>query len=217
MAFDSTRDQPLAVCLSALAGYLDAVGYLWLGGVFISFMSGNSTQLGVALSEMSWAQAGLAAGIIALFVVGVMGATILRAFVRRGRRAVLGTVTVLLAASGVLQGAGHTTWAIVAATLAMGAENTTFEHDGEVSVGLTYMTGTLVTMAQHLANALLGGPRFGWAPNLVRWAGLVAGAVAGAVAFHLAGLAAIWLAAAAAAGLTVAAFIQREGEPGCPR
>ena len=198
----------MAVCLSALAGYVDAIGYLWLGGIFISFMSGNSTQLGVALSELNWPEAGLAVGIVALFVVGVMGATFLRSYVRRGRLAVLTAVTLLLAASGLLQGTGHAALAITAATLAMGAENTTFEHDGEVSVGLTYMTGTLVKMAQHLASAFMGGPRFGWVPNLVRWIGLVFGAIAGALAFHRVGLDAIWFAAAAAAGLTIVAFVQ---------
>jgi uncharacterized membrane protein YoaK (UPF0700 family) len=91
----------------------------------------------------------------------------------------------------------------------MGAENTIFEHNGEVSIGLTYMTGTLVKMSQHLATALLGGPRFEWVPNFVRWLGLVAGAVAGGAAFHRVSLDAIWLAALVAAGFTVVTFIQR--------
>ncbi len=38
----------LAACLSALAGFVDAVGFMYLGGYFISFMSGNSTRLSVA-------------------------------------------------------------------------------------------------------------------------------------------------------------------------
>jgi uncharacterized membrane protein YoaK (UPF0700 family) len=208
MAFEHERDQPLAICLSALAGYVDAIGYLWLGGTFIAFMSGNSTQLGVELSGLNWLRAAIPFAIIALFVLGVVGATILRRNVRRGRPAVLALVSALLGAGGLLQSTGHTDLAITAATLAMGAENTVFEHDGEVSVGLTYMTGTLVKMSQHLATALLGGPRLDWVPNFVRWLGLVAGAIAGGVAFHLVSLNAIWLAALVAAGLTVASFIQ---------
>lgn len=31
----------MAACLSALAGYVDAIGFIKLGGFFISFMSGN--------------------------------------------------------------------------------------------------------------------------------------------------------------------------------
>jgi uncharacterized membrane protein YoaK (UPF0700 family) len=40
----------LAFCLSALAGCVDAIGFLELGGHFVSFMSGNSTRLSVSLA-----------------------------------------------------------------------------------------------------------------------------------------------------------------------
>ena len=43
----------LAACLAALAGYVDAIGFLKLGGLFVSFMSGNSTRLAVGLAELS--------------------------------------------------------------------------------------------------------------------------------------------------------------------
>ena len=45
---DSRRNVALACALSALAGYVDGIGYLHLGGLFVSFMSGNSTRMGVA-------------------------------------------------------------------------------------------------------------------------------------------------------------------------
>jgi uncharacterized membrane protein YoaK (UPF0700 family) len=35
----------------ALAGYADGIGYLYLGSLFVSFMSGNSTRMGVSLAE----------------------------------------------------------------------------------------------------------------------------------------------------------------------
>ncbi|MEP7350780.1 MAG: hypothetical protein ABI668_12645 [Sphingorhabdus sp.] len=40
----------------------------------------------------------------------------------------------------------------------MGAENAVFEHDGEMHIGLTYMTGTLVKFGQRAAAAFMGGP-----------------------------------------------------------
>ena len=89
----------------------------------------------------------------------------------------------------------------------MGAENTVFEHDGEVSVGLTYMTGTLVKMGQHIATALMGGPAWGWVPHFARWLGLLGGAVAGSLVYHRVGLNALWAAAAMAAVLTLATLV----------
>ena len=190
------------MCLAFLAGLTDAIGYLWLGGVFISFMSGNTTRLGTELGGPAWAQAGVPLAVLGLFVGGVVCATVLRRIARHGRPASMGLVALLLLAASLLQSTGHTTLALAAATLAMGAENSVFEYDGEVSVGLTYMTGTLVKMGQHVATALLGGPPFGWLPNFLRWLALLGGAVVGSLIYHQVGLASLWVAAAIAAILT---------------
>ena len=66
--------------------------------------------------------------------------------------------------------------------LAMGALNNTFQRDGEVSVGLTYMTGALVRFAQGLAARLTGTGGEGWANWLALWLGLALGGLAGAYA-----------------------------------
>jgi uncharacterized membrane protein YoaK (UPF0700 family) len=47
------RLKTISACLSALAGYVDAIGIIKLGGFFISFMSGNSTRLAVGLAQGS--------------------------------------------------------------------------------------------------------------------------------------------------------------------
>ncbi|MEC8456884.1 MAG: DUF1275 family protein, partial [Pseudomonadota bacterium] len=44
-------DRRLALLLAGLAGYVDSLGFLHLGGVFVSFMSGNSTRLAANLAE----------------------------------------------------------------------------------------------------------------------------------------------------------------------
>ena len=48
------------------------------------------------------------------------------------------------------------------------------------------------------AEALRGGARWGWGPNLLLWAAPGAGSLCGAVAYHWINLAAIWFAAASA-------------------
>ena len=66
----SRRNLVLACTLSGLAGYVDGIGFLHLGGLFVSFMSGNSTRLGVMAAEMDWPKALQALQLIAVFVVG---------------------------------------------------------------------------------------------------------------------------------------------------
>lgn len=94
--------------------------------------------------------------------------------------------------------------------IAMGAENAVFLRDGEVSIGVTYMTGALVRMGQRIAGAFTGGPAWAWAPYLMLWFGLVGGAGLGALAFMQFGLPAIWLAATAAAALAVTRLYLRD-------
>ena len=67
------------------------------------------------------------------------------------------------------------------------------------------MSPALVKVGQLLAVSLTGGPRWGWAPNLLLWAALVAGSAAGALAYVRIYLAAIWFAAGAALALSAAA------------
>ena len=55
----------LAIALAALAGFVDAVGFLTAGGYFASFMSGNTTRLGVDFANDP-ARALLPAALIAL-------------------------------------------------------------------------------------------------------------------------------------------------------
>ena len=65
-----------AVALAALAGCVDAIGFLSADGYFVSFMSGNTTRLGVALGTAP-AHALAPALLIAGFVGGVTGGSLL--------------------------------------------------------------------------------------------------------------------------------------------
>ncbi|MHA6721830.1 YoaK family protein [Sphingomonas sp. RS2018] len=199
------RIRALAIGCSALAGYVDAIGFLSLGGFFVSFMSGNSTRLGVGLAQGS-AAAAVAAGLIGVFLLGVIAGSVTGHVAGRHRRsAVLALVTALLTLAAGLAYVGSPHAAIVAAGLAMGAENAIFERDGEVQIGLTYMTGTLVKLGQRITAALLGGDRMAWVPYLLLWLGLVAGGLAGALAYPHLGLIGLWIAAGGAAVLALVA------------
>lgn len=194
----------LAVALAMLAGFIDAAGFLAADRYFVSFMSGNTTRLGVDLGAAplrAWIPAALILG----FVCGVVGGALLahKAGARR-KPAVLALVTALILAGAIAHQAGATAAMMAGLVLAMGALNNTFQRNGEVTVGLTYMTGALVRMGQGIAARLTGSRDAAWGDWALLWLGLASGAVLGALAWlNLPGLA-LWLAAIWAALCTLA-------------
>lgn len=192
-----------AAALAALAGFADATAFVHLGGYFVSFMSGNSTRFGVGLAG-EWGAAALAGGLIALFVFGVMiGAMSNRHGDHAGSVRVLVVVSAGLAIAATCASINAPAFAIAALACAMGALNGVFQRDGEVSIAITYMTGTLVRMGRALAAALTGGPRWHWAPYLLLWTGLVSGAAIGALSYAAMDLLGLWGAAVVSAALTL--------------
>ncbi|HWK34902.1 YoaK family protein [Sphingomonas sp.] len=193
----------LAMGLSALAGYVDAIAFIASGGYFASFMSGNSTRFAVGLVD-SAGQAAIPAALIVTFVAGVAGGTVVghRAGARR-RLALLILVTALLALAATLADLRHLWSTAFVMAFAMGAVNAVFERDGETRVGLTYMTGSLVRIGHGLAGLILGKRLAGWGAYALLWLSLTLGAIAGAVGYARLGTTAIWLACGWGVALTL--------------
>jgi uncharacterized membrane protein YoaK (UPF0700 family) len=201
---ESRRNLALACALSALAGYVDGIGFLHLGGLFVSFMSGNSTRLGVSLAAADWAGAVQAFVLVALFVAGAAAGSLIVLGRGHYRQAlVLLAEALLLVAAALAYGFDWPKLAIAAIVLAMGLENAVFQIHGGGGLGVTYVTGALVKVGQLMAIALTGGGRWRWVPNLLLWAALVLGVVGGSLAYRWINLAAIWFAAATAFALAV--------------
>ncbi|RYH00201.1 MAG: DUF1275 domain-containing protein [Alphaproteobacteria bacterium] len=202
------RSIALAVGLSSLAGYVDAFGFLSSGRFFVSFMSGNSTRLGIDVGRAMFRPALVAAGVVVLFVLGVVLGNLVAHGRDKGRRpTVLLLVAFILALSAGFHGLGFSLLGTGLLLIAMGAENAVFHRDGEVSIGLTYMTGTLVKLGQRLTAAIMGGPRWEWIPYLLLWTGLVTGAALGAFIQLRLSMHGLWLAVPAA--LLLASFSVR--------
>ena len=200
---DSRRNVALACALAALAGYVDGIGFLHLGGLFVSFMSGNSTRMGVFLVQGQWPSAVEALGLIVLFVLGA-GAGSLIVLGRGAHRQpwLLLAEALLLAAAALAYAFGLPNLAVGAIVLAMGLENAAFQIDGGAGLGLTYVTGALVKAGQFIAIALTGGARWAWAPSILMWAALVMGSAGGAAAYYWINLGTIWFAAGFALALS---------------
>ncbi|MFW0788408.1 YoaK family protein [Gordonia sp. CPCC 205333] len=197
------RELVLAVILTGTAGFLDAVGFLNLGGYFVSFMSGNTTRMSAEFVHGSWTSVGKAFGIIGLFIAGAVLGSVLARF-GDGRVTVLASTTGVVGLSA-LATAAH--WfpvpPILIVAVAMGILNATFLSNGEVSVGLTYMTGTLVKASQRLVDAFYGGPRWLWLRYFGLWLALALGALLGAWAYTQIGLDVLWFVFAALGLITV--------------
>jgi uncharacterized membrane protein YoaK (UPF0700 family) len=191
--------------MAALAGFVDATGFVAAGGYFMSFMSGNTTRLGVDLAVRA-AEAIIPALLILGFVIGVVaGAIVAQASGRRRKTAVLGLASVLIVVAALAHSLGSARVFLGASVLAMGALNNAFSRDGEVAVGVTYMTGALVRFAQGLAARLMSQRSEGAGASLMLWSSLAAGAVAGASATSIIPALAPWLPVVAVLVLLLAA------------
>lgn len=200
----SLRQGLLAAVLTSIAGFVDGLAFIHLGGYFVSFMSGNSTRAGADLATgdlLGWAKA---MGLVLFFVLGVVASSLavhVRSS-RSGRVPLVGPRStavwvslILLLVAAVFASVPVLQVAVPPAIAAgMGAVNGTFTRGGEVTVGLTYMTGTLVKTGQHLALALTGGNRTVWLRYLTLWCAIAVGAIAGAMAYQWLGLGALWVA-----------------------
>ncbi|MBZ6078197.1 YoaK family protein [Microvirga puerhi] len=179
----------LGFLLTAVAGWVDAIGFLQLGGLYVSFMSGNSTQIGVGLGKMDLPTLVLPLALVGAFFAGAFVGNLLSLLAGRWcLSAVLGMISCLVGLafwSFDQGGAIHSPTLILAG--AMGAQNSALRRVNGIRTGATYVTGTLFGAGQDLAAAVLGrGPRWRWLLHLLAWASLVAGAAGGAAMYNYA-------------------------------
>ena len=180
----------LAMVFTFVAGFIDSVGFIYLGGVFLSFMSGNTTRSATALVDGNHELMWLAGSCIILFVVGVMLGALVRRLITRSRgltwarEYVLALISGLLVVASVCIGIEQERLGVAVVSVAIGAMNSIFERRGEVSIPLTYMTGTLVKMGQRFVDAFFDGRHIQWLAHLLLWTSLSIGAIAGALAFR---------------------------------
>ena len=182
-----------AGAIAVLAGFVDAVGFLAFGRYFVSFMSGNSTRLAVNVATDAF-HAVEPLVLIACFTLGVAGGEALGHHAWRRGRIVLSSTALLLAAASLCGPLWPMIGALLAAT-AMGACNAVFASKQALPVGLTYMTGALVTVGRHLGRRWRGSIDPIW-PYLLHWLALIAGGTLGACAEFALGMHALWAAAA---------------------
>jgi len=153
-SFDTARMQErFAIFLALIAGYIDATGLIkWK--TYVSFMSGNTTQLGAALAKGNSGIVFTSLIAIAFFLLGVYAGTCL-AFWKRTQMKRLPVFIV----SGVL--ASYTIFtfyhtinvgqSIAIITFSMGIMNTIVTSVGNQKINTDFVTGTLNSLARNTA------------------------------------------------------------------
>ena len=169
----------LVASLSVLAGMTDAIGFM-ASGDFVSFMSGNTTRLAVAISMGDLGLTGRLSLLVATFVIGNALGVVVSRLGRRHALPLLLCIAALLC-GGALLPVTDALPALLAAIIAMGMLNAAVEQVNGLPVGLTYVTGALSRFGRGLGRWLLGERRSGWRVQLVPWAGMLLGAVLGAL------------------------------------
>lgn len=143
--------------IAVLAGYIDAVGYLELGGYFASFMNGNMTKVAIGITNGE-IDAATPALIVLTFLFSVaLGDIIGEKFAHHRTRVMIALSGLVLALCWWLMHAmdngRHTLLLLVAA---MGLLSTSITGSGDRPLGLTYLTGALVRFGHALADLMRG-------------------------------------------------------------
>lgn len=170
-----------------LAGLLGATAFMHSDGYFVTFMTGNAQRaiLGYFRDDM---RQSVAAGLLLVcFLAGVVVASWCRRhfwLVHPHGTTVLTTLCLVIA-TAIDVSIGH--WdkdpvdfiPIMFVVFGVGAMNTAFVKDGEVSIPLSYVTGTIVKMGQGIERHMNGGSAAEWLGYFMLFASYVVGATIG--------------------------------------
>lgn len=177
----------LSWVLAAVAGLIGAAAFTHSAGYFVTFMTGNSERavLGFFRNEQ-WLSI-TAALLLASFVGGVVIASLCRRHLWLAHphgSTVLAALFLATAAAVDVIVDGWSTHdvsfvPVIFVALGIGALNTSFVDKGEVSIPLSYVTGTLVKLGQGIERHISGGRATDWLGYFLLWASFVAGAVIG--------------------------------------
>lgn len=182
---------PLLACV---AGYVDTIGFVLLGGVFLAHVTGNFVVAGADIAQTSSSPLGLKLLVLPVFIVGVaLGWMLQRRFRERAPFAIALTETAALAACSIaLIIASRPSPAIPHADLLALAM-------GVIAMGLqavlgrvarlpmtTVMTGNVTQLTSDALDALVGarGARGSLWPGAVLVLSFALGAIAAGIGVH---------------------------------
>jgi uncharacterized membrane protein YoaK (UPF0700 family) len=159
-----------ALTLTAIGGFVDAVGYIALFQIFTANMSGNSVHVGISLGDLDFSDLMRPACAIVAFVTGMTLTRIAMTVAARHSMRRIATYTLAVEALLLVLFARATPamklgqiadlhsavyFSLVALlAFAMGVQTATMTHVGALTVYTTFVTGTLTKFSESLTRAL---------------------------------------------------------------
>jgi uncharacterized membrane protein YoaK (UPF0700 family) len=184
--FDS--ETRLSWLLAALAGLIGAVAFTHSAGYFVTFMTGNTERAALAyFRDQPWL-AITAVLLLISFVGGVVVASLCRRHLWVAHPhgpTLLAALSLAAATTDCIATHGWSATGdlsfepIPFVAFGIGALNTSFVKDGEVSTPLSYVTGTLVKMGQGIERHISGGSATAWLGYILLYLSFIVGATIG--------------------------------------
>ena len=136
--------------LAAIAGFVDAVGYLGLSRIYTANMSGNSVAVGIQLAFQNWPEMLRRLWPVVVFVAGMLFCRILVEIGARRKVRCIFSVTavceIVLILPVCLQNSPHPSQTLYVGLLAvaMGIQNAALKHVQSATVHTGFVTGVLL-------------------------------------------------------------------------
>lgn len=154
----SQRHSWIAFALAGIAGSVDAIGYLLLGKIFTSHMSGNTVAMAMPVATKNWAESWRHfEPIIAFFVGVVLGLAAVDALARMKASRLFGIIAcaeIALLLAFLLVSHPAPQWAVVLPAGALGAQNALLRRVGHHNVRTTFVTGMLTDTARGIVDTV---------------------------------------------------------------
>ena len=177
----NNSESRLSWVLAALAGVLGATAFTHSAGYFVTFMTGNAQRAVLGYFRGDVLLSATAGVLIVCFVAGVVVASVCRRHFWVAHPHGPTALTTFSLAAATVADVVDEGWEenlldfapIMLVAFGIGTLNTSFVKDGEVSVPLSYVTGTLVKMGQGIERHIAGGSASDWLGYFLLFASFV--------------------------------------------
>lgn len=146
------------VALALVAGYVEVIGFLDVGGIYPGIMTGNTVQLGLTAARAQWARFGLIGIAVGAFFVGGLLASLIRRRLRRPALELLLMALLLGLASWLrLSTDARIPFELPLLAFAMAVQGETIANFGGLSLQTIVVTNNMVKFTDAIVGRYLPG------------------------------------------------------------